>query len=70
MISAAVFELRRLGALLRALADGHARLEEVDLRDESYMDDLAQDTEALQAAIDQMRGSRSRSRWVRSLSSP
>ena len=47
MISAAAFELRRLGALLRALADGHARLEEVDLRGGSYMDDLAQDTEAL-----------------------
>jgi len=54
-ISAAALELRRLKALLRALADGHAKLDEVDLRDESYMDDLAQDTEALYAAIDQMR---------------
>lgn len=50
-ISAAALHVRRFKDLMRSLADGQAQLKGVELRDEIYIDELAQDMEALYAKI-------------------
>jgi len=50
-ISAAALDLWHVKGLVRALADGKTKLRGLDLKDEKYVDDLAEETESLHQTV-------------------